>query len=134
MFIMNDLYIIFIVLAAVVVGLFVVPVLKKRNIINDKTMEQVSDTFDFVRLVLDVINVKGLDKNKSSFVLDVADLAAEHVGKLYQANSKEEKMSLSLEITDNILKKMDVTPSESELELIKIIVEQSIEHSEKVNK
>ena len=94
-------------------------------------MEQVSDTFDFVRLVLDVVNVKGLDKNKANFALDVADEVATHVGKLYQADSKEDKMSLSLEITDSILKKMDVTPSESELKLIKIIVKQSIEHSEK---
>ena len=131
---MNDLYIILIVLAATVAGLFVVPVLKKRNIINKETMEQVSDTFDFVRLVLDVVNVKGLDKNRANFALDVADEVATHVGKLYEANDKVDKLTLTLEVTDNVLKKYGVKPSAQEKELIRIIIEQSIEYAEKVNK
>ncbi|MBT2759827.1 hypothetical protein [Paenibacillus sp. ISL-20] len=129
---MNDLYIIIIVLAAVVAGLFVVPILKKKNIINKETMEQVSDTFDFVRLVLDVVNVKGIDKNKTNFVLDIADEVATHVGKLYQANDKQDKMTLSLEITESILEKYGVKTSIQEQELIKILVERSIEYAEKM--
>ncbi|MFF2834258.1 hypothetical protein ACFVSK_21035, partial [Cellulosimicrobium cellulans] len=81
-------------LAAVVAGLFVVPVLRKKNIINKDTMEQVSDTFDFVRLVLDVVNVKGLDKNKVNFALDVADIAANHIAQLYEASDKADKLTL----------------------------------------
>ncbi|MBX4147491.1 hypothetical protein [Paenibacillus lautus] len=132
---MNDLYIILIVLAAAVAGLFVVPALKKkRNIINKETMEQVSDTFDFVRLVLDVVNVKGIDKNKANFALDVADEVATHVGKLYEASDKVDKLKLTLEVTDTVLKKYGVEPSVQEKELIRIIVEQSIEYAEKMNK
>ena len=131
---MNDLYVILIVLVAVVAGLFVVPVLKKKNIINDKTMEQVSDTFDFVRLVLEVVTVKGLDKNKVNFALDVADIARDYVAQLYDAKDKVDKMTLSLEITESILEKYEVKPSIQEKELIKIIVERSIEYAEKVNK
>lgn len=129
---MNDLYIIFIVLAAIVAGLFVVPVLKKKNIIKEGTVEDIHDTFDFVRLLLDVINVKGLDKKKATFVLDVADLAAEYVGELYQADNKADKMAISLETTERILEKYGVKPSIQEQELIKIIVEQSIEYAEKM--
>ncbi|MCM3256964.1 hypothetical protein M3664_04115 [Paenibacillus lautus] len=129
---MNDLYVILIVLAAVVAGLFVVPFLKKKNIINDNSMEQVSDTFDFVRLVLDVVNVKGLDKNKANFVLDVADLAVDHVAQLYDAKDKVDKMTLSLEITESILEKYGVKPSIQEQELIRTIVERSIEYAEKM--
>lgn len=130
---MNDLYIILIVLATVVAGLFVVPFLKKKNIIKEGTMEQISDTFDFVRLILDIIDVKCLDKNKASFALDVADLAAEYIAELYQTDSKADKMAVSLEITEKILEKYGVTPSKQEQELIKIIVEQSIEYAEKMN-
>ncbi|WP_431785762.1 hypothetical protein [Paenibacillus lactis] len=130
---MNDLYIIFIVLAAIVAGLFVVPVLKKKNIVKEGTVEDIHDTFDFVRLLLDVINVKGLDKKKATFVLDVADLAAEYVGELYQADNKADKMAISLETTERILEKYGVKPSIQEQELIKIIVEQSIEYAEKMN-
>lgn len=129
---MNELYVILIVLAAVVAGLFVVPVLKKKNIINKDTIEQVSDTFDFVRLVLDVVNVKGLDKNKANFALDVADIASDYVARLYVANDKVDKMTLSLEITESILEKYGVKPSIQEQELIRIIVERSIEYAEKM--
>lgn len=129
---MNDLYVILIVLAAVVAGLFVVPILKKKNVINKDTLEQVSDTFDFVRLVIDVVNVKGLDKNKVNFALDVADIAADYVAQLYDTNDKVDKMTLSLEITERILEKYGVKPSIQEQELIRIIVERSIEYAEKM--
>lgn len=129
---MNHLYVILIVLAAVVAGLFVVPILKKKNIINKETIVQVGDTFDFVRLVIDVLNVKGLDKNKVNFALDVADIAADYVAQLYDANDKVDKMTLSLEITESILEKYGVKPSIQEIELIRIIVERSIEYAEKM--
>ncbi|MGM1044914.1 MAG: hypothetical protein ACQEXX_02070 [Bacillota bacterium] len=80
-----------------------------------------------------MINVKGLDKNKVNFALDVADLVTEHVAELYDADNKVDKMTISLEITDRILKHLGVKPSKSELELIKIIVEQGIGYAEKVN-
>lgn len=50
---------------------------------------------------------------------------------LYEANDKVDKLTLTLDVTDTVLKKYGVKPSVQEKELIRIIVEQSIEYAEK---
>ncbi|MFI2856768.1 hypothetical protein ACH6EH_06475 [Paenibacillus sp. JSM ZJ436] len=131
---MTEIYIILSVLAVVIAGLFVVPFLKKKNVINEHVFENMDEALKIARLVLDVIPSDKIDKKKTTAVFDIADQVIDHVNALYYADSKVDKMAVSMLVMDSVLKQMDVKPSESELKLMKIIINQGIEYADKLNK
>ncbi|WP_440118503.1 phage holin, LLH family [Paenibacillus sp. QZ-Y1] len=126
---MDNLYIIAIILAAVVGGLFVIPYVKGKGWINKDKTEGVQQTLMVARLVLDAINVKGLDKNKASFALDIADTVVEYVDEYMDDNV--DKKEVSLNIVRHLLEKYGITPTESERQLIEIAIAEAIERSSK---
>lgn len=126
---MDNLYIIAIILAAVVGGIFVIPYAKKKGWINKDKTEGMQQALMVARLVLDVINVKGLDKNKASFALDIAHIVVEHVDKHMDENV--DKRTISLEIIDELLAKYAVIPTDSQRQLIVMAIDAALKQTDK---
>ncbi|WP_339304653.1 hypothetical protein NST33_18775 [Paenibacillus sp. FSL L8-0435] len=126
---MDNLYVIAIILAAVVGGLFVIPfAMKKGWITKDKT-EGMKQMLLVTRLVLDVIKTDKLDKTKATFALDIADRVVDYVNEHMDDNV--DKRAISLRIIDDLLAKNAVVPTVSERQLIEIVIDQAILHSNK---
>lgn len=121
---MDNIHIIAIILAAVVGGLFVIPFAKKKGWINKDKTEGMQQALTVARLVLDVINVKGLDKTKATFALDIADKVAEYVD--LHLDDNVDKRAISLRIIDDLLAKNAVVPTDSERRLIEIVIDQAL--------
>lgn len=126
---MDSLYVIAIILAAVVGGLFVIPFAKKKGwIMKDKT-EGIKQMLLVTRLALNVIKTDKLDKTKATFALDIADRVVDYVNEHMDDNV--DKRAISLRIVDDLLAKNAVVPTVSERQLIEIVIDQAILHSNK---
>lgn len=126
---MDNLYVIAIILAAVVGGLFVIPFAKKKGWITKDKTEGMKQMLLVTRLVLDVIKADKLDKTKATFALDIADRVVEYVNEHMDDNV--DKRAISLRIIDDLLAKNAVVPTVSERQLIEIVIDQAILHSNK---
>ncbi|PIH56953.1 hypothetical protein [Paenibacillus sp. LK1] len=127
---MDNIYIIAIILAAVAGGLFVIPYAKKKGWINKEKTEGMQQMLLVTHLVLDVINVRGLNKNKASFALDIAELVVKYVDE--QMEDNVDKRAISLRIIDDLLAKNAVVPTDSERQLIEIIIDAALKRSAQV--
>lgn len=126
---MDNIYIIAIILVAVAGGLFVIPYAKKKGWINKDTTEGMQQMLLVTHLVLDVMNVRGLNKNKASFALDIAELVVKHVD--LHLDDNVDKRAISLRIIDDLLAKNAVVPTDSERQLIEIIIDAALKRTEK---
>ncbi|WP_339194097.1 hypothetical protein MKY95_19770 [Paenibacillus sp. FSL P4-0176] len=126
---MDELYIIAIILAAVAGGLFVIPFAKKKGWITKDKTEGMKQMLLVTRLALDVIKTGKLDKNKATFALDIADRVVDYVNEHMDDNV--DKRAISLRIIDDLLAKNAVIPTVSERQLIEIVIDQAILHSNK---
>ncbi|WP_336761662.1 hypothetical protein [Paenibacillus sp. USHLN196] len=126
---MDNLYVVAIILAAVAGGLFVIPVAKKKGWITKDKTEGMKQMLLVTRLVLDVIKTDKLDKNKATFALDIADRVVDYVNE--HMDDIVDKRAISLRIIDDLLAKNAVVPTVSERQLIEIVIDQAILHSNK---
>ncbi|QDH19559.1 hypothetical protein [Saccharibacillus brassicae] len=101
-------------------------VAKKKNINIDKLTDGVEKLLEFLKLVIQVVEVRGLDRTKSNFVLDVADLIVDFVSTVNHVKSDVDKRIISLRYIDEILANFGVKPSKSEQKLIEIIVNEAL--------
>jgi len=127
---MDNLYIIAIILVAVAGGLFVIPYAKKKGWINKDTTEGMQQALIVTQLVLDVINVRGLNKNKASFAIDIAELVVKYVD--LHLDDNVDKRAISLRIIDDLLAKNAVVPTDSERQLIEIIIDAALKRSDQI--
>ncbi|WP_145413284.1 hypothetical protein [Paenibacillus xylanexedens] len=121
---MENLYVIAIILAAVVGGLFVIPFAKKKGWISKDKTEGMKQMFMISRLVLDVIKTDKIDKTKATFTLDIADKVVDYV--VLHMDDNVDKRAISLEIIDDLLAKNAVIPTDSERRLIEIIIDEAL--------
>lgn len=126
---MDNVYITGIILAAVAGGLFFVPFAKKKGWLNKDKTEGIQQSLLIARLVLEVINVKGLDKNKATFALDVTDIVVDYVDSMMDDNI--DKRAISLRIIDDLLAKNAVIPTDSERRLIEIVIDEALKRANK---
>ncbi|MFE6075806.1 hypothetical protein ACFVQB_15140 [Paenibacillus sp. NPDC057886] len=127
---MDNVYIIGIILAAVAGGLFLIPFAKKKGWINKDKTDGLQQALIVTRLVLDVMNVRGLNKNKASFAIDIAELVVKYVD--LHMDDNVDKRAISLRIIDDLLAKNAVIPTDSERQLIEIIIDAALKRSEQI--
>ncbi|WP_340032467.1 hypothetical protein NSQ20_11400 [Paenibacillus sp. FSL K6-1122] len=126
---MDNLYVIAIILTTVVGGLFFIPYVKSKGWITKDKTEGMKQMLLVTRLVLDVIKTDKLDKTKATFALDLADRVVDYVNEHMEDNV--DKRAISLRIIDDLLAKNAVVPTVSERQLIEIVIDQAILHSNK---
>ncbi|MBD8839522.1 hypothetical protein IFU39_17050 [Paenibacillus sp. CFBP 13594] len=121
---MDNLYVITLILAAVVGGLFVIPFAKSKGWITKDKTEGMKQMLLVTRLVLDVIKSDKLDKTKATFALDIADRVVGYVNEHMDDNV--DKRAISLRIIDDLLAKNAVVPTVSERQLIEIVIDEAL--------
>jgi hypothetical protein len=132
---MNDLYIIIGTTLLIVAGFFIIPWLQRKGLLTSKQIDQIMSLSNIERLVIDILPIADKYKNEANFVLDVADEVIDYVNTYANGTmSKADKMALSLKMIESICEKFGVKPSNQEVKLIEIIIEQGIEFAEINNK
>ncbi|RPK28773.1 hypothetical protein [Paenibacillus xylanexedens] len=126
---MDNLYVIAIILAAIVGGLFVIPFAKKKGWISKDKTEGMKQMLMISRLVLDVVKTDKIDKSKATFALDIADKVVEYVD--LHLNDNVDKRAISLRIIDDLMVKYAVVPTDSERQLIEIAIDRALSASNK---
>ncbi|PZT57527.1 hypothetical protein [Paenibacillus silvae] len=121
---MDNLYVIAIILATVVGGLFVIPFAKKKGWINKDKTESMKQMLMISRLVLDVVKTDKIDKSKTTFALDIADKVVDYVN--LHLDDSVDKRAISLRIIEDLLAKNAVIPTDSERRLIEIVVDEAL--------
>nr|WP_145401402.1 hypothetical protein [Paenibacillus xylanexedens] len=121
---MDNLYVIAIILAAVVGGLFVIPFAKKKGWISKDKTDGMKQMLMISRLVLDVVKTDKIDKTKTTFALDIADKVVDYVN--LHLDDSVDKRAISLRIIDDLLAKNAVIPTDSERQLIEIIIDEAL--------
>ncbi|KZE65191.1 hypothetical protein AV545_04505 [Paenibacillus jamilae] len=123
---MNDIYIIGGTVSFVLLGVLVITWFKKRGV-NLSDTDSILGSVDISKLVLEVIPLTEQYKGKANFVLDIASEAIEYVHNYSNgALTFDQKEKVTLDTVDGLLSKLQVTPTEKELELIKILVHEGI--------
>jgi hypothetical protein len=124
---MDNIYIIAIILAVIGGGIFVIPYAKNKGWINKDKTESVRDALYISRLLMDVVNIEGLDKTKATFALGIVDTVVEYVDTFTDENV-DNKIA-SLDVIEKLLKEFGVSPTASERLLIEIAIEEAIKKS-----
>ena len=123
---MNDIYIIGGTVLFVLLGVLVIAWFKKRGV-NLSDTDSILGSVDISKLVLEVVPLTEQYKGKANFVLDVASEVIEYVHNYSNgALTLDQKEKVTLETVNGLLNKLNVTPTEKELELIKILVHEGI--------
>lgn len=121
---MDNLYVIAIILAAVAGGLFVIPIAKKKGWINKDKTGDIKQMLMISRLVLDVAKTDKIDNTKATFALDIADKVVDYVD--LHLDDNVDKRAISLEIIEDLLAKNAVIPTDSERQLIEIVIDEAL--------
>lgn len=123
---MNDIYVIGGTVLIVLLGVLVITWFRKRGIKLSET-DNILKSVDISKLVLKVVPLTEQYKGKANFVLDVASEAIEYVHNYSNgALTLDQKEKVTLDTVDGLLNKLNVTPTENELKLIKILVHEGI--------
>ncbi|WP_311078337.1 hypothetical protein [Paenibacillus polymyxa] len=123
---MNDIYIIGGTVLFVLLGVLVITWFRKRGI-KLSEMDNILKSVDISKLVLEVVPLTEQYKGKANFVLDVASEVIEYVHNYSNCVlTLEQKEKVALDTVDGLLSKLNVTPTENELKLIKILVHEGI--------
>lgn len=117
---MNNLEIIAIVVAIVVAGVFAYPYVKRKGWINNDNLNGADKAIEIARMIMLVININDVTKNRTRFILNMADAAVNYIVGL--SNENNDKLSLSLQTIDHVLRQLNVTPTPDEQALIKRLV------------
>jgi hypothetical protein len=82
-------------------------------------------------LVVDILPITDAHKNKVNSYLDIANEVVKYVDTYANETlTKDDKRALSFKILNRILEEYRVKPSISEMRLIEIIIDQSLEYAE----
>ncbi|MEJ3719087.1 hypothetical protein WGM54_13780 [Paenibacillus polymyxa] len=123
---MNDIYIIGGTVVFVLLGVLVITWFRKRGVKLIET-DSILRSVDISKLVLEVVPLTEQHKGKANFVLDVANEVIEYVHNYSNdALTLEQKEKVALDTVDGLLSKLQVTPTENELKLIKILIHEGI--------
>ncbi|GAV11271.1 hypothetical protein [Paenibacillus sp. NAIST15-1] len=123
---MDNLIIISVVTLAFVVGLFVVPYLSKKGMLTSGFLGSFGRSTFIAKVLLRTLKLDEGKVDKVNAVLDIADMAVDYVNKFVVIKDSENTQQITLDAIKKVLKKLDIKPTEDELELIKIIVEESL--------
>lgn len=117
---MNDIWIIAIVVVLVLASGFAYPYAKRKGWITGDNVTGAKNALDIARLIMLVINIDNVTKNRTKFILDMACAAVSYIEGLSNVNA--DKMSLSMETINEVLNKLKITPTADEQALISRIV------------
>lgn len=82
-------------------------------------------------MVVDILPITDAHKNKVNSYLDIANEVVKYVDTYANETlTKDDKRALSFKILNRILEEYRVKPSISEMRLIEIIIDQSLEYAE----
>lgn len=121
---MNDLYLMFGILAGVIGFGVLIGYLKKKNIIDENIGDDITNAIVLAKLIMEVLPLEKKSKDKATFILEVSDEVANYIHFLERNDIDKEK--LTLETTLNILEKFNVTPTDSEKQLMTITVQEAL--------
>lgn len=123
---MDNLIIIGIVTLAFLVGSFVIPYLMKKGILTSGFLGSFGRSTFIAKVLLRNLKLDEGKIDKANAILNIADMAVDYVGKFVALKDGEDKQQVTLDAINKVLKKLNIVPTEDELELIKIIVEESL--------
>lgn len=117
---MNEIWIIAIVVAIILGGAFAYPYVKRKGWIKGDNLNGADKAIEIARMILLVVNIDDVTKNRTKFILDMADASVNYIAGLSSENN--DKLSISLQTIDHVLKQLNVTPTPDEQVLIERLV------------
>jgi hypothetical protein len=131
---MNDIYVIGSVVSGVL-GLIAIVVYVSKKYNAADVIENVTEEIDKgIHIVDDIIEKLGIDSklmNDAKFILNVADMVTEYIHDVVELELLEDKKILSSMVINRLFAKFKVTPSEKQINIINIIIDESLEWLEK---
>jgi hypothetical protein len=131
---MDTIYIISIVLVGIIGGSYLIGYLMEKGIIKSGFSQNLIDSAKLAEIILEVVPIPDETKEKSKRILDIASTVSDYIYNL--ENDVVDKSKLSLDVVNEILVKLGITPTENEEKMIKYVVEESLkwlENKEKVS-
>jgi hypothetical protein len=131
---MDTIYIISIVLVGVIGGSYLIGYLMEKGIIKNGFSQNLIDSAKLAEIILEVVPIPDETREKSKRILDIASTVSDYIYSL--ENDVVDKSKLSLDVVNEILIKLGITPDENEEKMIKYVVEESLkwlENKEKVS-
>jgi hypothetical protein len=123
---METIYSIGLILLVVILLYWGIKWLDKRNLIKKEDIERLYTSFEIAKQILVSMKISDKNKNTIKFVLDMADKAALFADQTLQSGSTDDKVKLALSSIDEALKALKINPSESEVKLINIVINESL--------
>lgn len=126
---MSNYHIFLILLIVVSSGLFVIPYLRSQGFLKREQLEDVSEVLNIAQIMIQAIDMKGLDRTKASFVFEIADMIIEYVSDLYNDMDNGDKIKLTLEVVEELAVALRLTMDETTQNLIEIVIRGGFEEN-----
>lgn len=129
---MNTIYVIYgVVVAVLLLGFGLLPVTKAKGWINKlfalKVAKGVDNSIDIVHAIIKAAELNNIKFGTVNTALDLADVTTDFIVDLIDAEATEDKINLTLNVVDQVLKEVGIIPTDAQRRLINIIVEQGVE-------
>lgn len=129
---MNTFYVICtVVVVVMLLGFVLLPVAKAKGWINKlfalKIAKGVDTSIDVVQAIIKAAELKKVNFGAINAVFDLADITTDFIVDLIDSEASEEKINLTLNVVDKVLKEIGITPTDAQQRMIKIVVEQGVE-------
>lgn len=126
---MNDNLAFLFLIIGVIGAAILVRFLFKKAVLRKEVFENIDSTLEIAELIVDIVDIDEKMKNRSRFVLDLADTISEFANTY--SFGVEDKEELALRLLDELAAKFDLELDETELKLAKIIISESLKWLEK---
>lgn len=86
----------------------------------------VRKTIDFAKILINVLEINNLKKNKIELVLDIVNSTVDYVEKFNKELSPERKKQIALETSYKLLADLKIELTESEHKLVEMLIDEGL--------
>lgn len=129
---MNDLYYITGIVVLILGLFFLIPFLKRKGVNMEKASEQVLESIDVAKVVVQVLPLAEEYKGKANFISEVSSLVINYVHDFSnEVLTEKDKEDLSINLIHRLLAEMNIVPTHPQLALIQLIVKNGLQVADK---
>lgn len=123
---MDEIIVICIVVAAVIIGFLFFPLAKSKGWIKKDNIDGMKRANEIISLILAIIQLDNKTRDRATLILDISNMVADFALQTTETDDKSELKEIALHTVDEALKRVGILPNEAEQRLIEIVIEEGL--------
>ncbi|MFL1672433.1 hypothetical protein [Paenibacillus dendritiformis] len=123
---MDEIIVICIVVAAVIIGFLFFPLAKSKGWIKKDNIDGMKRANEIISLILAIIQLDNKTRDRATLILDISNMVADFALQTTETDDKSELKEIALHTVGEALKRVGILPNEAEQRLIEIVIEEGL--------